>query len=678
MDLQNRIAEQMRKRMGDLLVFAVLLGFGFFINQGVELKGLYMDDLYLWSCYGNQSFTEYVFPIGGTRFRFIFYLASWLELVFLGNHVEWMAAFNIVLNALIAFTIYRVSVRMSQGRKLVSLVLGLAYLQSRMAYYQIGQFYGLMESLGLWAAVGLLFCLYRYVNGRDTRAFFLANLFYFLASFIHERYMVLFPVLLLALLFGSRKENGPGAGNRRMDRGLEGAGSSQEDLAGTQAEPFQHGRSRGRGQRRSGAAGMHPENRAVRRGDALRTGEREQSASRGAEACPKWVLLLVCIGVFALIQGIRLLTIGTLSPAGTGGTDVADTFKLADAIGHAWEQVGFVFGRNCGPDYLCTMTYEDTPEHIRRLILGANGVLAVSVVCFLIGLFRSRTELLGQLKNVVLFLAFIALCIGSSSVTIRVEMRWVYVVYAAALLFLAYMSSQMGKAGILVLLYAALLFPVETFYRGHWDTLYLWPPQMRYNSLAEQTYGTYGDSIFDKKVYIIGNTYEMSEFTAETFLKVYDRDGKAKDQKIQFIDSDFDFKKITDDMVILSEDTEHDAYLNVTDFVKKQRFNRAFGSYEDGWVDENSKIVFMNGNTDKITLRCYYPGTITGNEVCTIRVNGKKMPDLVFTENSMTYEIAAAPYQTISLELSCNFFVANAKETRGEENLAMIVKIKAD
>lgn len=54
-----------------------------------------------------------------------------------------------------------------------------------------------------------------------------------------------------------------------------------------------------------------------------------------------------------LIQVIRLFTIGTLSPAGTGGTDVADTFKISDAIAHAWEQVAFVFGRNSGPDYLC-------------------------------------------------------------------------------------------------------------------------------------------------------------------------------------------------------------------------------------------------------------------------------------------------------------------------------------
>ena len=157
MEVLHRIADEFEKRKDDLLVFALLLGFGFFINRGVELKGLYMDDLYLWSCYGEQSFREFVFPMGGTRFRFVFYLAAWLELFFLGNHVTWMVPFNIVLNSIIAWSLYRIFLKVSGGRKFVSLALAAAYLLSRMSYYQIGQFYGLMESLGLWAAVGLLY-----------------------------------------------------------------------------------------------------------------------------------------------------------------------------------------------------------------------------------------------------------------------------------------------------------------------------------------------------------------------------------------------------------------------------------------------------------------------------------------------------------------------------------------
>lgn len=654
MEVFHRIAEEFEKRKDDLLVFALLLGFGFFINRGVELKGLYMDDLYLWSCYGEQSFREFVFPMGGTRFRFVFYLAAWLELFFLGNHVTWMVPFNIVLNSIIAWSLYRIFVKVSGGRKFVSLALAAAYLLSRMSYYQIGQFYGLMESLGLWATVWLLYGVYVYVNEKRASAYFWANGLYFLASFIHERYMVLLPVLLLGLVFGRW------AGIREKRSREWSAGSPEEEEVRRDA-----GRSRSRASRsgsprtgRSGGPG---------------TGRKPGASSSGASG---WLLLAVTAATAVLIQVIRLFTIGTLSPAGTGGTDVADTFKISDAIAHAWEQVAFVFGRNSGPDYLCIEPFAKAPSDIRFLILASNAVLGLAVLIFLIGMIRDRGRVLAHGRNLVLFLAFIALCIGSSSVTIRVEMRWVYVVYAAALLVLAYMTSLMGSAGFLAILYAALIFPAETYYREHWSNLYLWPDQMKYNSLAEETVEKYGDDIFDKQVYIIRDTYEISEFTAETFLKVYDRDGKGKNTELRFIDSDFDLPEITDDMVILGEDPEANGFQDVTEFVKNRRFNLAYGSYDDGWIDEKARIVFENGDHDGLVLRCYYPGKITGDQVCRIRLNGKQMPDLVFTDNNMEYEIPAAPHQTISLEFSCNFYVKDAKERRGEDRLSMIVSME--
>ena len=186
MNLQEKILEAWKRWSPELLIFAIFLGFGFWINRGVELKGLYMDDLYLWSCYGDQSFTEYVFPMGSSRFRFLFYLASWLELFFIGGHVEWMVPFNIILNVGIAYSIYRMAVSFSNGRKIISFAAGILYLSSRMAYYQIGQFYGLMESLALWAALGVLWFLYRYVNEKRVGAFLMANVLYFAVCFIHR------------------------------------------------------------------------------------------------------------------------------------------------------------------------------------------------------------------------------------------------------------------------------------------------------------------------------------------------------------------------------------------------------------------------------------------------------------------------------------------------------------
>ena len=650
MNLQEKTSEAWKRWSPELLIFALLLGFGFWINRGVELKGLYMDDLYLWSCYGDQSFTEYVFPMGSSRFRFLFYLASWLELFFIRGHVEWMVPFNIILNAGIAYSIYRMAVSFSDGRKILSFAAGIFYLSSRMAYYQIGQFYGLMESLALWAALGMLWFLYRYVNEKKAGAFLAANVLYFVVSFIHERYIVLLPLLLLTVILGF----GKGLGTKTA--AAEPEKKSEPERA---AEP---GRSRGRGQSR-GAQGKKD---AAARAEAADT----ESSFR----LPGILLILLPIVVFGVIQMIRLRTIGTLSPAGTGGTDVADTFQLTDAINQAISQVGFVFGRNSGPDYLCIEPFVDSPGGIRNLILAAEAVLGAGVLAAVLGMVRDREEIVCHLKNTILFLGFIALCIGSSSVTIRVEMRWVYVAYAAALLFFAYLSRVMGKAGILVLLYGCLIFPVETYYRDNWDNLYLWAPQSQYNSLAEKTYGTYGDDIFDKEIYIIGKDFEISDFNAETFLKVYAK-GKTKVPKLQFIDSDMDLKEITDNMVILCEDPEHNAYNDVTEIVKRQRFDTPFGSYADGWIDENAKIVLTNGESSKLTLKCYYPDKLTGGETCKIKVNGRQMDDLVFTDNTMYYEIPAAPYQRFTLEFSCNFYVKGAREHRGEENLAMVVKV---
>lgn len=701
MELRNRIAAQFDKMKEGLLVFAMLIGFGFFINQGVELKGLYMDDLYLWSCYGEQTFREFVFPMGSTRFRFVFYLAAWLEMFILDGQVAYMVPFNIVLNAAIAYSIYAISVKMSGGRKLVSILAAGAYLLSRFSYYQIGQFYGLMESLGLWAALGMVYYVWRYANERKTYTYLLANLLYFMASFIHERYMVLVPVLLLGLLFAPspmfmkktarRAAAAVPAENKEIQESVvpaEETAVPEVRDAHPEAEEESRKRSRAQSQNSAVRRSRGQSRSRVNAGREERMGYTGRSAAgkgftgkAAAAGVPKWILLLITAGLFAVIQWIRFITIGTLSPAGTGGTDVADTFVMADAIANAWSQVAFVFGYNSGPDYLCIMPYEDTPAEIQELIYQSNVILGISIAVFAVGCVleavKDYRKLFGHLKTILIFLAFIALCIGSSSVTIRVEMRWIYVVYAAALVLLAYMSKVMGKAAILIPVYVVLMFQTETFYRDHWDTLYLWPNQLRYNSLAEETIGKYGDDIFNKQVYIIGNDYEMSDFTAETFLKVYDREGDAKNTTIRFIDSDLDFKTISDRAVILWEDKENNAYKDVTEFVKHQRLNYAYGSYPDGWVDEHAKIVMMNGNTDMLKLGCYYPGTITGDQVCQIKVNGKRMPDLVFTDNYMTYEIPSAPYQMISLEFSCNFYVANAKEKRGEENLAMVVTLGA-
>ena len=62
-----------------VIFMGLLLGLAVWLNHGIQIKGLYMDDLYFWSCYGEQSFVEYVFPMGSTRFGFYITLQPGLK-----------------------------------------------------------------------------------------------------------------------------------------------------------------------------------------------------------------------------------------------------------------------------------------------------------------------------------------------------------------------------------------------------------------------------------------------------------------------------------------------------------------------------------------------------------------------------------------------------------------------
>ena len=159
----------------EVIAAGLLLAFAFFVNREIRIAGLFMDDLYLWSCFGEQSFAEFVFPLGSTRFRFLYYLAAYLELAFVGSHVTWFVPINILLNGAIAYTVFRFGRRLS-GNTILGFACGFLYLLSRMSCYQIAQVYGLMESLALWAAIGILYCLYQFINepGRQYRYYGLA------------------------------------------------------------------------------------------------------------------------------------------------------------------------------------------------------------------------------------------------------------------------------------------------------------------------------------------------------------------------------------------------------------------------------------------------------------------------------------------------------------------------
>lgn len=597
---------------GDLLVALLLLGFAFWINRDVELKGLYMDDLYLWSCYGEQSFWEYVFPVGSTRFRFLFYLAAWLELGIIGPHVQWIVPINILLNTGIAYTLYRIG-RSYSHSLYVGALCGFAFLASRMSYYQIGQLYGLMETMAMWMAIGILYFLCEFMNdrgGKDHQRFWLACGLYGGVCFVHERYMVLLPLFFLVLL--------------------------------------------------------------CRRIKNIR-------------------LWSVPAGVFALVQLIRFAFIGSIMPAGTGRTQVMETFTWSGVLRYACSQVAYLFGINAGPEHLNGQNFRMAPLWVTLLVIVADLALLAVILSFLGKLVQERKHCSQYFYTSLLFAGFIAGCIVCSSVTIRVEMRWVYVSYAALLLFLSWLygalTDKMREKGtwmqmvsyvVMLTVYVALMLPVELHYRKMYPNLYFWPDQHWYNSLAEETYGTYGESIFGRTIYLVGNQYEMSDFTAETFFKVFDRKREAEGTKIVHVEDIRQIGLVTDKMLVLQEEPKYHRFQDITQAVRTLKCRGIYGYYEDGWMDEQAKIQVMAGESGVINMEFYYPGEVSQDQWLMVYVNEEPYIYLEMEQNQMSTAVKVEPYETVMLEFNANFYVPDAQEQRGEKRLAMILNLTAD
>ena len=536
------------KRIQGILAVIAIAGFGFWVNRAITIKGLYMDDLYMWSCYGEQSLMEFAFPVGtSTRFRPVYWLATYLQMAIIGTHVSWFVPFNVICNIIVALVIYGFASRLS-GIRLTGLAAAICYLASRFAYYQIGQALGLMETMALLFAVCILYLLWRYMEFDSVKSLFrrigkirvytersadpfyyAALLLYFLLAFVHERYIALLPLFFYAA--------------------------------------------------------------AVRMFNERASGRLPAFISPAVTA--------------AVIMIIRRLAIGKAVPAGTGGTQVTETFSIRQAAGYAVDQIMYIFGVNSGPEYLNGLPWENVPRGIKLITAGSAGIIACLCIIFIYVIIKElragdekiRKEAVLNIETALLFILFIKLCVLCSSVTIRLEMRWIYVSYAAALMFAAFMTGAAagyaryremrpaaeGKdakdgwaahshlktaAACLFTAYAVLSVYTNVFYRASFDRLYFWADQQRMNSLYEQTIGKYGrDGVFGKKIYILENSYGMSDFYGRTFFKPYDKNKKAEGTEVIFIESADDAIKAeiaAGTALLIKEVPEENAYEDIS------------------------------------------------------------------------------------------------------------------
>ena len=567
---------------GYLLAFLFLLGSAYWINRQIHIKALYMDDLYLFSFFREQNFFEFSFPIGqAVRFRPVYWAISYIEMALVGADPNRYLHFNIFLNSLLAFFLFFFSLKMTKKR-ILSLSLGLLFLSAHFAYYQIGQAIGILETLALGFALLTLYFLYRQIDCQERnfgKMLFFSHLFFFLLIFTHERYVALLPLFYIPLFFrGKQAEVNTAVGVQNI--GLKEAEESEnaKALDGAKAADY----AKASESALSGIATVGKQYIVVEQGESenpntsenpnasANVSARKQNNSESkALKRPKILPFFLPFVQAFLFFGIRSLAIGSFIPKGTGGTEVQDGFSLTKALSHAFSQAFYIFGIQAGPDYLAGIPWEEVGRKHRYVIYASIAVLAFSILLALLFAIRKgklKKEFFG--KN-ILFLGFIALCIGCSSITIRVEMRWVYVSFAAALLYFAYLLGNTGMPipTFFALLFVCLRFPAEMKYRESFPRIYFWEDQDRMNSLAEQTIGKYGrDYVLGKQVYILENNYKMSKFYGDTFFQVFDPEMSGQGTKIHFIK---DFRALPSEAnfynsLVLKEVPEERAYRDIT------------------------------------------------------------------------------------------------------------------
>lgn len=579
---------------GYLLAFLLLLGAAYWINRQIHIKALYMDDLYLFSFFREQNFFEFSFPIGqAVRFRPVYWAISYIEMALVGADPNRYLHFNIFLNSLLAFFLFFFSLKMTKKR-ILSLSLGLLFLSAHFAYYQIGQAIGILETLALGFALLTLYFLYRQIDCEERifgKMLFFSHLFFFLLIFTHERYVALLPLFYIPLIFRGKNAGGnTGVGGQNIGaqeaKALENAkasdGAKATDYAKASASALSEIATAGKqyivveqgesestsvntGASTSASTGAYTN---VSESVNASIGQQDKSERESVKRSKLLPFFLPFVQAF-LFFSIRSLAIGSFVPKGTGGTEVQDGFSLTKALSHAFSQVFYIFGIQAGPDYLAGIPWEEVGRKHRYVIYASIAVLAFSILLALLFAIRKgklKKEFFG--KN-ILFLGFIALCIGCSSITIRVEMRWVYVSFAAALLYFAYLLGNTGMPipTFFALLFVCLRFPAEMKYRESFPRIYFWEDQERMNSLAEQTIGKYGrDYVLGKQVYILENNYKMSKFYGDTFFQVFDPEMSGQGTKIHFIK---DFRELPSEAnfynsLVLKEVPEERAYRDIT------------------------------------------------------------------------------------------------------------------
>ena len=610
--------EEKYEYLKDILLSLLLIGIAFIINTGISIKGLYMDDLLMWSTRRGTGFFRYVFPHEMRKFRPVYWAVTWIYQGIIRNNLDFIVPINILIGAGIAIAIYFFAKGLARSKTMAFLFAAM-FLVSRFSYYDIGQYLGLMEAMAMIFAFALCVCLYKYINGQANRYFYYACIFYFLDCFTHERFVVLFPMLIFAVI---------------VKKGYRIINASVAIITFIVANYI----------RFAALKSFIPEG----------TGNSKVSETFKLSsffASVKTEILYLC--------GINT---GPTHLNGIDFKDVNIAVKILIIIG-IFAFIMFI----CKSVYSILMRSKKIEFDWIKNILLFLGFIIGSIVSSAVTI---RVEMRWLYAPFLFLLLLTAYIYGvDKKITVRKSKNKVIGTSLSRIFHVSFVSA------ILVMVWGFCMLIGDMYYRGYYNKIYLFEGQNRANSLANETYYKYDKDLSNKRIYIIKNDFKLSDFDALEFFRAYNPD--IREDIVTFIDNYRDIGVVNEDMIVLTEDKKNNEYVNVTDFLRNIKVENIYGHYDDGWTDEEAKFNVMSGEHGQIHFEIMYPGELTGNESIEVDANGEK-ETLDLVSNITYYEIDTTSNTLIPIQMKSNFYMPDAKEQRGDKKLSFILNIKIE
>jgi len=285
-------------------------------------------------------------------------------------------------------------------------------------------------------------------------------------------------------------------------------------------------------------------------------------------------ILLVAIGMLPVAINLILMKyfFKVRMFDGTGGTNTIETFNLTQFFTFFKSSWFYLFGANDGPAYLSGIHYLDAPVYIINLIY-VNFVLFLAFI-FLLILFLIKLKKPVRSKKIILnssiFLLFIVSLLFIASVTIRVEMRWIYAPFVGLLLLIGYLYGEVKCTKryqkiifALIFIWATITTGINIFYRSYYRNIYCFGPLITGNSLYANTINKYKNEFWNYDVYVVCQNCDQQTFDYISYLNkhFFYQFKPTKELKIQTVKNTDRIKKDKKNLsIILFYDSKNNKF----------------------------------------------------------------------------------------------------------------------